>query len=193
MSDEWTDYDEGYVQAHDWSAALAAGAALPVVETEIPLEPGEVAHAHVGPVTVAAYVAGGFTYQPLFGIFVTGEVALGRRASWRASTPRASTAVRWHRIGFVDLVVTNTRIAVMGNGRAGSVSYAETGPVELAAGMDGGPALQLRPPGYPTIQLESPWAPLLYVFVHTLADGRPPAVPMPAAVAGRAKATGRLQ
>ena len=29
------------------------------------------------------------------------------------------------------------------------------------------------------LQVESAWAPVLYVFVHHLVDGRPPGVPVP--------------
>lgn len=192
MSEEpWNDYDEGYVSAYRWASALAAGAELPVEAPTVELEPGEVAHAHLAPFTLAAYVAGGFQYQPMFGIFVTGEVALGRRASWRASTRRAA-APRWQRVAVVDLVATDRRLVVSGDGRTGSVAYTEIGPVQLVAGMDGGPAVQLRPPDHPTLQLGSPWAPLLYVFVRQLVDGRPPTVPIPPAVLERARAEGRL-
>jgi hypothetical protein len=188
----WNDYDEGYVSAYRWAGALAGGAELPVEPATIELEPGEVEHAHLAAFTLAAFVAGGFQYQPMFGIFVTGEVALGRRAAWRADTRRAS-APRWQHVAVVDLVVTDRRLVVSGNGKTGSIGYGETGPVQLVAGVGGGPAVQLRPPEYPTIQLESPWAPLLYVFVRQLVDGRPPTVTLPAVVLERAKAEGRLE
>src|SRR5215475_14258624 len=182
----WNDYDEGYVSAYRWAGALAAGAELPVEAATIQLEPGEVEHAHLPAFTLAAYVAGGFQYQPLFGIFVTGQVALGRRAAWRADTRSASTP-RWQRVGVVGVVATDRRVVVSGEGKTGSVGYGELGPVQLVAGMGGGPAVQLRPPDHPTLQLESPWAPLLYVIVHQLVDGRPPTVTLPVAVLERAK------
>ena len=191
MSADWTDYDEGYVRAEEWSRALKGGAPLPVEETEVALEPGEVAHAHLSPFTLAAYVAGGFSYQPIFGIFVTGEVALGRRTSWRAGTHNVA-APRWHRIGIVELVVTDRRLIVFGNGKTGSLVFDETGPFQLVPGVDGGPAVQLQPDGHPALQLASPWAPVLYVFASTLTSGRSPDVPIPAAVLDHAKAAGRL-
>jgi hypothetical protein len=45
----------------------------------------------------------------------------------------------------------------------------------------------------PRLRLESPYAPLLYVFVHHLVDGRPPGVPMPDGLLDRARVQGRLQ
>jgi hypothetical protein len=42
------------------------------------------------------------------------------------------------------------------------------------------------------LRIESAWAPLLYVYVHQLVDGRPPAVPMPPGLLERAKQEGRL-
>ncbi len=191
MSAVWTDYDEGYVTAEEWSRALRGGAELPVEESQVPLEPGEVAHAHLSPFTLAAYVAGGFSYQPIFGIFVTGEVALGRRTAWRAGTHNAP-APRWHRVGIVDLVLTSRRVIVSGSGKAGALGLDETGLFQLVPGMDGGPAVQLQPEGYPALQLASPWAPVLYVFACTLTAGRPPDVPIPAAVLEHARAEGRL-
>jgi hypothetical protein len=43
----------------------------------------------------------------------------------------------------------------------------------------------------PLLRLDTPWAPLLYVFVHHLMDGRPPGVPMPEGLLERARAQGR--
>jgi hypothetical protein len=192
MSDvSWSDYDEGYVRAEEWSRALAGGTELPVDEVELPLDPGELAHARLSPFTLAAYISAGFTYQPMFGIFVTGEVALGRRASWRADTQNAS-APRWHRLRVVELVVTNRRLIASTGDTQGSVALEEAGPLQLVPGIDGGPAVQFQPAAHPALQLGSPWAPVLYVFARTLVDGRPPQVPMPAAVLDRARTQGRL-
>ena len=38
----WTAYDEGYLQAYQWSGALAGGAALPQEGSATQLGPGEV-------------------------------------------------------------------------------------------------------------------------------------------------------
>jgi len=43
------------------------------------------------------------------------------------------------------------------------------------------------------LRLDSPWAPLVYVFVHHLVDGRPPGVPMPSGLLERATQEGRLR
>jgi hypothetical protein len=188
----WTNFDEGYVSAHDWAAALTGGAPLPVEEATIELEPGEIQHTHLGGLTVGAYVPGGFQFQKIFGIFVTGEVALGRRATWRTDA-RTDAAPRWRRVAVADAIVTDRRLIVTNDERTGSVTLGEIGRVELVPGMEGGPALQLQPAGFPApLQLGSPFAPLLFVFVHQLVDGRPPAVPMPPAVLERARAAGRL-
>src|SRR4029078_9908479 len=48
-------------------------------------------------------------------------------------------------------------------------------------------------PRLPLLRLESANAPVLYVFVHHLVDGRPPGVPMPEGLLDRARAHGRLQ
>jgi hypothetical protein len=192
VSEEWTNFDEGYVSAHDWAAALAGGSALPVEEPTIELEPGEIQHAHLSGFSIGAYVPGGFQFQKIFGIFVTGEVALGRRATWRADA-RTDAAPRWRRVAVADAIVTDRRLLVANDERTGSVTFAEIGPVQLVPGMEGGPAVQLQPADFPApLQLSSPWAPLLYVFVHQLADGRAPNVPLPPAVVERARAAGRL-
>jgi hypothetical protein len=192
MSGEaWTAFDEGYVSAYRWAASLDGGAELPVETPPVPLDPGEIAHAHLAPFTFAAYIAAGFQYQPIFGIFVTGQVALGRRTVPRTETPSAG-APRWHGIATVDVTVTDRRLIASGGGRTGSLGYGETGPLQLTQGLDGGPAVQFQPTGGPALQLASPWAPVLYVFARMVADGRPPEVPIPPAVLARAKAEGRL-
>jgi hypothetical protein len=188
----WNAFDEGYVSAYRWAEALTRGAALPVETAPVPLEPGEVAHAHLAPFTFAAFVATGFEYQKIFGIFVTGEVALGRRADRRAEATHAAHTPRWHGIGTVEVTVTNQRLIASGGGKTGAIAYGEAGPLQLAPGLDGGPAVEFQPPGSPALELSGPWAPLLYVFARTIVDGRPPALPIPPAVLARAKAEGRL-
>lgn len=194
----WTDYDEGYLRARRWAETLAGGGALPVEPAQVPLEPGEVAHAHIAPVTFAAYFVHGTPYQPTFFVFggpvglgVTASIQYGREAAWRAQAQRAG-APQWHRLGAADVVVTNERLIATDEKRTGVLAYSQIGSVQLVAGMDGGPALQLQPTGEPALQLASPWAPVLYVFVRQLVDGRPPAVPIPPAVLERAKTEGRL-
>ena len=53
--------------------------------------------------------------------------------------------------------------------------------------------MQFQPSGQPVLRLESALAPLLYVFVHHLVDGRPPGVPLPSGLLDRARAQGRLR
>jgi hypothetical protein len=195
---EWNAYDEGYLSAYKWARSLGRGARLPVEAVAMALGSDEVAHAHLSPVAFAAYYAAATPYQPSFFVFggpvglaVTASVQYGRDAASRAQAQRAG-APRWHRLGMADVVVTNQRLLVTGEGRTGSLSHSETSPIQLVAGMAGGPAAQLQPAGEPPLQLESPWAPVLYVFVRQIVDGHPPAVPMPPAVLERAKAEGRL-
>jgi hypothetical protein len=64
--------------------------------------------------------------------------------------------------------------------------------MQLAAGAGGAPAVTFQASGRPPLRLESAWAPVLYVFVHRLVDGRPPAVPVPPGLLERAQAQGRL-
>jgi hypothetical protein len=194
----WTDYDEGYLRARRWAETLSGGGALPVEAAPVPLEPGEVAHAHVAPVTFAAYFVQGMPYQPTYFVFggpvglgVTASVQYGREAAWRAQAERAGTP-QWHLLGAAGVLVTNERLILTGGERTGALAYSQIGRVQFVAGMDGGPAVQLQPEGDPALQLAFPWAPVLYVFVHHLVNGRPPAVPIPPAVLERAKTEGRL-
>jgi hypothetical protein len=194
----WTDYDEGYLRARHWAETLAGGGALPVEPAPVPLDPGEVAHARIAPVTFAAYFVQGTPYQPSFFVFggpvglaVTASVQYGRDAAWRAQAQRAG-APHWHRLGAAGVLVTSRRLIVTGDNRSGELAYSQIGAVQLVAGMNGGPAVQLQPAGEPALQLASPWAPVLYVFVRHLVDGRPPAVPIPPAVLERAQAEGRI-
>ena len=194
----WTDYDEGYLRARRWAETFAGGGELPVEATAVPLEPGEVAHAHLAPVTFAAYFAQGTTYQPSFFVFggpvglaVTASIAYGRDAAYRAQAQHAGTPA-WHRIGIADVVVTNRHLIITSGKQQGALPYMELGPLQLVPGIDGGPAVQLQPAGEPALQLASPWAPVIYVFARQIVDGRPPAVQLPPAVLERAKSDGRL-
>jgi len=194
----WTDYDEGYVRAQQWSATLSSGGALPVETPPMALEAGEAAHGHFSPVAFAAFFAQATRYQPSFFVFggpvglaVTASVQYGRDAAYRAQAQRAGMP-RWHALGVADVVVTNARLIVSGQKQTGSLPYTGLGAFQLVPGIDGGPAVQLQLSGEPALQLSSPWAPVLYVFTRYLTEGRPPQVPIPAAVLKRARAEGRL-
>jgi hypothetical protein len=196
----WTAVDEGYVRAYEWAGALAGGAQLPQEASPTPLGPGEVAHARFAPVGVSGFFGEDAQYRSSFfliggpvGLAVTGAASLAHNASKKAAAQRAAVP-RWHRLGTGEIVVTSQRLAVAGDAQqAGSFWYAETGPVQLAPGPGGAPAVSFQPAGQPLLRLESPWAPLLYVFVHHLVDGRPPGVPVPPGLLERARAEGRLR
>lgn len=195
----WTVYDEGYLRAYEWAGALAGGAALPQEASPVQLGPGELAHARLAPVAVAGYFGESSQYRKSFfliggpvGLALTGAASLAHNASKKAEAERAARP-RWHPLGSADVVVTSQRLAATGNGRAGSFWYAETGPLQLAVGQGGVPAVQFQPAGQPLLRLESAFAPLLYVFVHHLMDGRPPGVPMPAGLLERARSQGRIR
>jgi hypothetical protein len=194
----WTASDEGYLRAYEWSGALAGGARLPQEAAPTPLGPGEIAHGRFS-VAVSGYFGEQKEYRRSFllvggpvGLALTGAASVARNASKKAEAQRAAVP-RWHALGPADVVVTSQRLVVTGKGQTGSIWYAETGPLQLAAGAGGVPAVQLQPAGHPILRLESPWAPLLYVFVHYLVDGRAPGVPMPAGVLERAQSQGRLR
>ena len=194
----WTASDEGYLRAYEWSGALAGGAGLPQEAATTQLGPGEIAHARFS-VTVSGYFGEQKEYRRSFllvggpvGLALTGAASMARNASKKAEAERAAVP-RWHSLGGADVTVTSQRLAVAGSGQTGSIWYAETGPLQLAAGAGGVPAVQLQPSGHPILRLESPWAPVLYVFVHYLVDGRAPGVPMPAGLLERAKSQGRLR
>lgn len=194
---EWSMYDEAYLRAYQWAGSLAAGAALPQEAATIALGPGEVAHAHLAPVSVTGYYGENVGYRRSFllvggpvGLAVTGAASLAHNASKKAEAERAATP-RWHPLGAADVTMTNQRLAATLKGQIESLWYAETGPLQWAAGAGGGPAVQLQPSGMPLLRLESPWAVLLYVFVHHLLDGTPPGVPMPDGLLERARAQGR--
>jgi hypothetical protein len=196
----WSASDEGYLSAYQWSRALAGGAKLPVEASSTPLAPGEVAHAQIGPVSVAAFVGEQWDYPYPPGLFVfggpltfavSGSVAIARDTAWQAQARRAG-APRWQPQGVVQLVVTDRRLLAVGNGKVGSLAYAQAGAVELVSGLGGGPAVQLEAAGLPPLQLETPSAPVLWVFVHYMVDGRAPAVPLPDGLLERAQRSNRL-
>ena len=195
---QWTAYDEGYLRAYQWSGALAAGAALPQEAATVQLGPGEVAHARVAPVNVVGYYGENVQYRKSFllvggpvGLALTGAASLAHNASKKAEAERAAIP-RWHNLGTADLAVTSQRLVLTTKGQVESFWYAEAGQVAMAVGTGGVPAVQLQPSGMPLLRLESPYVPLVYVFVHHLVDGRPPGVPVPDGLLERARAQGRL-
>jgi len=171
---------------------------MPQEASPVQLGPGEVAHARFAPVGVSGFFGEDAQYQKSFfliggpvGLALTGAASLAHNASKKAEAERRARP-RWHLLGSADLVVTSQRLVATGNGRTGSFWYAETGPLQLAPGP-GGPGVQFQPAGQPVLRLESPFAPLLYVFAHHLMDGRPPGVPLPAGLLERARSQGRIR
>ena len=195
----WSTYDEGYLQAYLWASSLAAGAALPREATALPLGPSEIAHAHLAPVGVFGHFGEQKDYRRSFllvggpvGLALTGAASYAHNQSKKAQAKRAAIP-SWHALGAADLVMTNQRLAITLNGQLESLWYAEAGPLSPASGNGGIPAVSLQPSSMPLLRLESANAPVLYVFVHHLVDGRPPGVPMPDGLLDRARAQGRLQ
>ena len=195
----WSAYDEGYLQAYQWAGALAGGAGLPQEAAPVQLGPGEVAHAHFAPVSVSGFFGEDKQYRSSFllfggpvGLAVTGAASLAYNAHKRADAQRAAVP-RWHRLGSADLVVTSQRLVFSRGAESDSFWYAETGPLQVGPGPGGVPSVQFQPTGAPVLRLDFAWAPVLYVFVHHLVDGRPPGVPMPPGVLERAQAEGRLR
>jgi len=195
---EWSAYDEGYLRAYQWSASLAGGAALPQEATTLTLNPGEVAHAHFAPVTIYGYFGeqqdynrSVFLFGGPVGLALTGAASYAHNQSKKAEAERAAIP-KWHLLGGADLVMTSQRLALTMNGKAESLWLAEAGPLSSTVGSGGVPAIGLQPQGMPPLRMESPWAPMLFVFVHHLVDGRPPGVPMPDGLLDRARAQGRL-
>jgi len=189
-------FDEGYLRAYQWSGALAGGARLPQESSPVQLGPAEVAHARFAPVGISGYFGEDAQYRRSFllvggpvGLAVTGAASLAYNASKKADAQRRARP-RWHQLGAADVVVTSQRLVVNTNGQSGSFWYAQTSPLQIAAGT-AGPSVQFQAEGQPPLRLESPWVPLLYVFVHHLVDGRPPGVPMPPGLLDRAQAQGR--
>jgi hypothetical protein len=195
----WTAYDEGYLRAHQWADAFKGGAPIPQEATETRLGPGETAHAHFAPVGVAGYFGEDKQYRSSFllvggpvGLAVTGAASMARNAAKRREAERAAVP-RWHDLGKVDLVVTNQRLVLTAKGQIESFWYAEMGPLQMTVGPRGVPAVEFQPASAPVLRLESAWAPVLYVFVHHLVDGRPPEVPLPSDLLARARQEGRLR
>jgi hypothetical protein len=195
----WTASDEGYLRAYEWSQALARGTPLPQESSPVQLGPGEVAHARFAPVAVSGFFGENVDYRRSFfliggpvGLAMTDAASLAHNASKKAEAQRAATP-RWHQLGSADVVVTSQRLVATGVGQIESLWHAETGPLQLASGPGGLPAVQFRPSGRPVLRLDTPWAPLLYVFVHHLVDGRAPGVPLPPGLLDRARQQGRLR
>ena len=195
---DWSAYDEGYLRAYQWASSLAGGAALPQEASPVQLGPGEVAHSHISPVSIVGYYGENVGYRRSFllvggpvGLALTGAASLAHNASKKAEAERAAIP-RWHNLGAGDLVVTNQRLVVAMSGKVESLWYAEAGPLQMSAGAGGVPAVQVQPSGMPLLRFESPWAPLVYVFVHYLVDGQAPGVPVPDGLLERAQAEGRL-
>ena len=195
----WTAYDEGYLRAYEWAAALAGGASLPQETSALPLGPGEIAHARFAPVGVAGFFGEDRQYRPSFflvggpvGLALTGAASLAHNASKKQEARRAAIP-RWRPLGSADLAITSQRLTLSGNGQTESFWYAETGPLQMGVGQGGVPAVQFQPAQAPMLRVESPWAPLAYVFVHRLVDGHAPGVPMPAGLLERARSEGRLR
>jgi hypothetical protein len=195
----WTAVDEGFARAYEWSRALAGGAALPQESATVQLGPGEVAHAHIAPVSISGYFGEDKQYRSSFfliggpvGLAVTGAASLAYNASKKAEAQRAAVP-SWHSLGTADVVVSNQRLIATGAGRSESLWYAEVGPLQLTPGMGGMPGVQFQPSDRPLLRLEGPWTPLLYVFVHHLVDGQAPALPMPPGLIERGRQQGRLR
>jgi hypothetical protein len=194
----WTAIDEGYLRAYQWAGALAAGSAMPQEAVSVPLGPGEVGHARFAPVALSGYFGEAKEYNRSFllfggpvGLALTGAASYARNKAKQAEAARAAVP-RWHQLGGAEIVLTNQRIVLNGSGRGGSFFYVQTGPLQIGPGTTGGSVVQFQPAGQPPLRIDSAWAPLIYVFVHHLVDGRPPGVPMPAGVLERAAAEGRL-
>ena len=193
----WSAYDEGYLRAYQWAGALAGGAALPQEAPSIQLGPGEVAHARFAPVSFAGYFGENKEYRRGFllvggpvGLALTGAASIARNSAKKAEAQRAAIP-KWHSLGSADLVVTNQRLVASGQGQEAVFWYAQMSPLAMAGGATG-PAVQFQPQGQPPFRLETPMAPMIFVFVHHVVDGRPPGVPMPAGLLERAQAQGRI-
>jgi hypothetical protein len=193
----WTVTDEGYLRAHQWAAALAGGAALPQEASPVRLGPGEVAHGRFAPVGLAGFFGEDRDYRRSFllvggpvGLALTGAASIAHNQAKKAEAQRAAQP-RWHDRGTAEVVVSSQRLVLVARGKVESFWYAETPPPQWAPPSGAVPALQLQPNGMPLLRLTSPWAPLAYVFVHHLVEGRPPGVPLPAGLLQRAAAEGR--
>jgi hypothetical protein len=194
----WTAIDEGYLRAYQWAGALAGGAPLPQEQVPMPLGPGEIAHARFAPVALSGYFGEAAEYRKSFllvggpvGLAVTGAASYARNKAKEAEARRAAVP-RWHQLGPAEVVATNQRLVLVGNGQGGSFWYAQTSPLQLGPGSGGVPAVQFQPADQPPLRLAMAFAPLLYVFVHRIVDGQAPGVPLPPGLLERAAAEGRL-
>jgi hypothetical protein len=124
------------------------------------------------------------------GLALTGAASIARNSAKKAEAQRAAIP-KWHSLGSADLVVTNQRLVASGQGQEAVFWYAQMSPLAMTAGATG-PAVQFQAQGQPPFRLETPMAPLIFVFVHHLVDGRPPGVPLPAGLLERAQAQGRI-
>jgi hypothetical protein len=195
----WSAVDEGFLNAYQWTQALAGGSALPQAGAPVQLGPGEVTHARVAPVGISGFFGEDKQYRSSFfliggpvGLAVTGAASLAYNASKKADAQRAAVP-SWHQLGTAEIVVTNQRLVATGSGRTESLWYAEIGPLQLSPGRGGMPGVQFQPADRPMLRLESAGAPLLYVFVHYLVDGQAPGLPMPPGLLERAQQQGRLR
>jgi hypothetical protein len=198
MTATWSAYDDGYLLGHQWATSLAAGAALPQVAAPVALNPGEIAHLTLAGAGISGFFGEDTGYRPsvfLFGgpvgLAVTGAASWARNSAKKAEAQRAAIP-RWHPLGRADVTMTSQRLAAAAGGRSESLWYAECGPLQFGAGPGGVPAVLVQPQGHPLLRIESPWAPVLYVLVHHLLDGRPPAPPLPDGLLERAQAAGRM-
>jgi hypothetical protein len=194
----WTASDEGYLRAYEWAGALAGGSALPTEAAPVQLGPGEVAHGRFA-MSVSGFFGEDKRYRSGFllvggpvGLAVTGAASIARNKAKKAEAERAAVPT-WHSLGNADVAVTNQRLIGSGKGQTSSFWYAEMSPLQLIPGVGGVPEVEFQPSNAPVLRLQSPWSPLLFVFVHHLVDGRPPGVPVPAGLLERARAQGRLR
>ncbi len=194
----WTASDEGYLRAYQWTSALARGVAMPQQAGATGLGPGEIAHVDFRGVSVSGHFGENKEYRPSFllvggpvGLAVTGAASLAHNSAKKEEARRAAIP-RWHMLGSVDVLMTNQRLLLTASGQSTSFWYAELTPLQLSAGAAGMPAVHFQPAGQPPLRLESPWVPLLYVFVHFVVDGKAPGVALPADLLTRARTQGRL-
>jgi hypothetical protein len=198
MAPAWSAYDDGYLLGYQWATSLAAGTALPQASAPLALGPGEVAHTTLAATRVAGYFGEDTGYRPsLFliggpvGLALTGAASMARNSAKKAAARQAAIP-RWHPLGTADVVMTSQRLAASAGGREQSLWYAECGPLQFATGPGGVPAVLVQSQRMPLLRFESPWAPVLYVLVHHLLDGRPPAPPLPDGLLERAQSAGRM-
>jgi len=193
----WSAYDEGYLRAYQWSGSLAAGSPLPQEAATVAMGPGELTHLHVSPIAISGFFGENqevgrsfFLIGGPVGLAVTGAASYAHHQSKKRQAEQAAIP-RWHNLGTADLVMTNQRLVVTNQAQSKSLLYAEAGPLAATTGANGVPAVQLQPANMPVLQFASPWAPMLYVFVHYLVDGQAPGVPIPDGLLDRARAEGR--